>query len=170
MECSNKGTCGRSTGECNCFHGYDGVACQRASCLVSPTAALATVCASRRDSWPMPTTTTCTSSETRMPLWDASATMATKALTALRDSASLALTLCIRTTPPRSGSPLGTLESSPPITVFLISPMEWVAVSESATGLFASTTTSVRMSSLLLSRPVLPAVKCFVSNKTKLEL
>ena len=32
MECSNKGTCDRSTGDCVCFDGYDGVACQRASC------------------------------------------------------------------------------------------------------------------------------------------
>jgi len=32
MECSNKGTCDRATGECQCFDGYDGVACQRASC------------------------------------------------------------------------------------------------------------------------------------------
>lgn len=32
MECSNKGTCNRATGECQCFDGYDGVACQRASC------------------------------------------------------------------------------------------------------------------------------------------
>eukprot|EP01038_Epipyxis_sp_PR26KG_P009300 gene9300-12530_t len=32
MECSNKGTCDRSTGECKCYDGYDGVACQRASC------------------------------------------------------------------------------------------------------------------------------------------
>ena len=36
MECSNKGTCDRSTGECACFDGYDGVACQRASCPGSP--------------------------------------------------------------------------------------------------------------------------------------
>lgn len=32
MECSNKGRCDRTTGECACFEGYDGVACQRASC------------------------------------------------------------------------------------------------------------------------------------------
>eukprot|EP00606_Chrysophyceae_sp_TOSAG23-5_P000400 GSChrysophyteH2.ASY1.ANO1.932.1 assembled CDS len=32
MECSNKGTCNRDSGECECFEGYDGVACQRASC------------------------------------------------------------------------------------------------------------------------------------------
>lgn len=32
MECSNKGTCNRGTGECQCYDGYDGVACQRASC------------------------------------------------------------------------------------------------------------------------------------------
>lgn len=32
MECSNKGRCDRATGECQCFDGYDGVACQRASC------------------------------------------------------------------------------------------------------------------------------------------
>ena len=32
MECSNKGTCDRKTGECSCYDGYDGVACNRASC------------------------------------------------------------------------------------------------------------------------------------------
>lgn len=32
MECSNKGTCNRDSGECECFDGYDGAACQRASC------------------------------------------------------------------------------------------------------------------------------------------
>ena len=32
MECSNKGTCDRETGTCECFPGYDGAACQRASC------------------------------------------------------------------------------------------------------------------------------------------
>lgn len=32
MECSNKGSCNRDTGECECFDGYDGAACQRASC------------------------------------------------------------------------------------------------------------------------------------------
>lgn len=31
-ECSNKGTCDRTTGACNCFPGYDGVACQRTVC------------------------------------------------------------------------------------------------------------------------------------------
>ena len=32
MECSNKGICDRSSGVCNCFDGYSGSACQRASC------------------------------------------------------------------------------------------------------------------------------------------
>ena len=31
-ECSNKGTCDRSSGTCSCFVGYDGVACQRSVC------------------------------------------------------------------------------------------------------------------------------------------
>jgi len=31
-ECSNKGICDRQTGNCACFEGYDGSACQRASC------------------------------------------------------------------------------------------------------------------------------------------
>lgn len=31
-ECSNKGICDRSSGECECFEGYDGSSCQRASC------------------------------------------------------------------------------------------------------------------------------------------
>lgn len=31
-ECSNKGLCDRSTGECECLAGYDGSSCQRASC------------------------------------------------------------------------------------------------------------------------------------------
>jgi len=37
MECSNKGKCDRTTGECSCYDGYDGVACQRASCPGYPT-------------------------------------------------------------------------------------------------------------------------------------
>jgi len=37
MECSNKGTCDRTTGTCTCFDGYDGAACQRASCPGYPT-------------------------------------------------------------------------------------------------------------------------------------
>jgi hypothetical protein len=32
MECSNKGICDRDAGECSCFPGYEGSACQRASC------------------------------------------------------------------------------------------------------------------------------------------
>jgi len=32
MECSNKGLCNREAGLCECFPGYDGHACQRASC------------------------------------------------------------------------------------------------------------------------------------------
>jgi len=32
MECSNKGICDRKSGECDCFDGYEGSACARASC------------------------------------------------------------------------------------------------------------------------------------------
>lgn len=32
MECSNKGLCDRERGQCECLPGYDGAACQRASC------------------------------------------------------------------------------------------------------------------------------------------
>jgi hypothetical protein len=32
MECSNKGICDRKAGECECFDGYEGNACQRAGC------------------------------------------------------------------------------------------------------------------------------------------
>jgi len=32
MECSNKGLCNRDDGTCECFPGYEGTACQRASC------------------------------------------------------------------------------------------------------------------------------------------
>jgi len=31
-ECSNRGTCDRKSGTCQCFPGYDGVACQRFAC------------------------------------------------------------------------------------------------------------------------------------------
>mmetsp|Transcript_17053 Transcript_17053/g.15405 ORF Transcript_17053/g.15405 Transcript_17053/m.15405 type:complete len:351 (+) Transcript_17053:121-1173(+) len=31
-ECSNKGICDRKTGTCQCFTGYDGIACQRTIC------------------------------------------------------------------------------------------------------------------------------------------
>jgi hypothetical protein len=34
-ECSNKGLCDRSSGTCDCFPGYEGSACQRASCPAS---------------------------------------------------------------------------------------------------------------------------------------
>ncbi len=32
VECGNKGICDRKAGACNCFEGYEGSACQRASC------------------------------------------------------------------------------------------------------------------------------------------
>lgn len=32
VECSNKGSCDRKAGTCQCFPGYDGVACQRTVC------------------------------------------------------------------------------------------------------------------------------------------
>ena len=32
VECANKGLCDRKTGECDCFYGYDGLACQRSIC------------------------------------------------------------------------------------------------------------------------------------------
>ena len=32
VECSNKGICDRKTGMCECFFGYDGIACQRQAC------------------------------------------------------------------------------------------------------------------------------------------
>jgi len=31
-ECSNRGICNRQTGECSCFDGYEGKACQRTTC------------------------------------------------------------------------------------------------------------------------------------------
>jgi len=35
-ECSNKGICDRATATCACFEGYEGSACQRASCPTGP--------------------------------------------------------------------------------------------------------------------------------------
>jgi hypothetical protein len=32
VECSNKGTCDRKTGECECFDNYEGMACERTVC------------------------------------------------------------------------------------------------------------------------------------------
>ncbi|CAM9580118.1 unnamed protein product [Chrysoparadoxa australica] len=32
VECSDKGACDRSTGECQCFAGYEGIACERTVC------------------------------------------------------------------------------------------------------------------------------------------
>mmetsp|Transcript_11268 Transcript_11268/g.17136 ORF Transcript_11268/g.17136 Transcript_11268/m.17136 type:complete len:210 (+) Transcript_11268:80-709(+) len=32
VECSNKGICDRSTGECACFENYEGIACERTVC------------------------------------------------------------------------------------------------------------------------------------------
>merc|ERR1711981_42592 len=31
-ECSDKGTCDRKSGECQCFEGYEGEGCERSSC------------------------------------------------------------------------------------------------------------------------------------------
>ncbi|GMI43375.1 hypothetical protein TrCOL_g9673 [Triparma columacea] len=32
VECSNKGSCDRKSGECECFDGYEGMACERTVC------------------------------------------------------------------------------------------------------------------------------------------
>lgn len=32
VECSNKGSCDRKTGECQCFPNYDGISCERTVC------------------------------------------------------------------------------------------------------------------------------------------
>ena len=42
VECSNKGTCSRKTGECTCFKNYEGIACERTVCPNS--CSLAGVC------------------------------------------------------------------------------------------------------------------------------
>ena len=36
-ECSSKGMCDRASGECTCFLGFDGSACQRLSCPSNPS-------------------------------------------------------------------------------------------------------------------------------------
>ena len=46
MECSNKGSCTRATGLCACYNGYEGVACQRASCPGTPACSGHGVCKS----------------------------------------------------------------------------------------------------------------------------
>lgn len=46
VECSNKGTCDRATGECQCFTNYDGIACERAVCPNS--CSLSGVCFTQR--------------------------------------------------------------------------------------------------------------------------
>jgi hypothetical protein len=43
-ECSNRGACDRKTGSCQCFPGYEGIACQRSTC---PNA-----CSGRGTCWP----------------------------------------------------------------------------------------------------------------------
>jgi len=69
MECSNKGTCDRSTGDCVCFDGYDGVACQRASCPGFPASCSGHgVCKTKRQlAW--------ADNENVYNLWDKDATM-----------------------------------------------------------------------------------------------
>ncbi len=37
VECSNKGYCDRKTGLCDCFNGYEGIACNRMSCPRNPS-------------------------------------------------------------------------------------------------------------------------------------
>ena len=43
-ECSNKGKCDRERGTCECFPGYDGIACQRSTCPMN--------CNNRGTCWP----------------------------------------------------------------------------------------------------------------------
>merc|ERR1712094_17918 len=47
VECSMKGACDRKTGECKCFDGYDGKACERTVC---PSTAMAVAAASSKSS------------------------------------------------------------------------------------------------------------------------
>jgi hypothetical protein len=69
MECSNRGTCDRATGECNCIDGYDGGACQRASCPGYPNSCSGHgVCKSKRQlAW--------ADHQNVYKLWDKDATM-----------------------------------------------------------------------------------------------
>mmetsp|Transcript_29900 Transcript_29900/g.61475 ORF Transcript_29900/g.61475 Transcript_29900/m.61475 type:complete len:216 (+) Transcript_29900:117-764(+) len=83
--------------------------------LATPTLARATASARPSSSWPTPTTATCTSSGIRTKPWAASATRATLAPTALRESASTAWTLCTWTTCPLSSTLSSTSPRSPPL-------------------------------------------------------
>ena len=47
-ECGNKGLCDRKSGECECFPGYEGAGCQRASCP-DPTCSGHGSCMSAKD-------------------------------------------------------------------------------------------------------------------------
>jgi len=66
-ECSNKGICDRVKGDCACFPGYEGSACQRAACPTSSAGvSLDTVPAIPSRSWPQRTTRTSTVCGTKM--------------------------------------------------------------------------------------------------------
>jgi hypothetical protein len=49
MECSNNGICDRVLGECDCFDGYEGNACQRMECPGEPTCSAHGRCLSMKD-------------------------------------------------------------------------------------------------------------------------